>query len=192
MDDAQLRFRPELVADGVFIAPHAVVLGDVTIGAQASIWFHAVVRGDTERIVIGARTNIQDQCVLHADPGYPCVLGDDVTVGHGAIVHGATIGNGAMIGMRAVVMNGAKIGEGSIVGVGAIVVEGLEVPPFSVVMGTPARVKRVIEPRDRERTMHAARHYVEAAARYAAVYGGRPQATGPRLQAPGLRNRKWE
>ena len=160
------RFRGELVDPSAFIAPGAVVLGDVTIGAESSVWFNAVIRGDTDAIRIGRQTNIQDLCVLHADAGFPCILGDRVTVGHSAIVHGAIVEDDVMIGMRAVVMNGAKIGAGSLVAVGAIVLEGMEVPPGSVVMGAPARIKRELAPRDQERIRHAAEHYVQAAKDY--------------------------
>ena len=161
-------FRNELVDPSAFIAPGAVVLGDVTIGAESSVWFNAVIRGDTDAIRIGRQTNIQDLCVLHADAGFPCIIGDRVTVGHSAIVHGAIVEDDVMIGMRAVVMNGAKIGAGSLVAVGAIVLEGMEVPPGSVVMGAPARIKRQLEPRDQERIRHAAEHYVQAAKAYRA------------------------
>src|SRR3569623_3412681 len=102
-------FRRELVAADVYIAPGARIVGDVTIGEQSSIWFNAVLRGDTEAIRVGRRTNIQDNCVLHADHGFPCTLGDGVTVGHGAIVHGATIEDNVVVGMNAVVMNGATV-----------------------------------------------------------------------------------
>jgi carbonic anhydrase/acetyltransferase-like protein (isoleucine patch superfamily) len=146
-----------------FVAPGAVVLGQVTIGVESSIWYNAVVRGDTEAIRIGRQTNVQDLCCLHADPGFPCTLGDRVTVGHGAIVHGATVEDDVLIGMKAVVMNGAKIGRGSLVAVGAIVLEGMEVPPGSVVMGAPARIKRQLEEKDIARIRHAAEHYVAAA-----------------------------
>jgi len=156
-------FRPEQCDPTAFIALGAVVLGDVTIGANSSVWFGAVVRGDSERIVIGAQTNIQDGCILHADPGYPCILGDRVTLGHGAIVHGAIVEDDVMIGMRAVVMNGAKIGRGSLVAVGAVVLEEMHVPPGSVVMGVPAVVKREVSEKDASRIQHAAEHYVEAA-----------------------------
>lgn len=162
----QTRFRPELVDSSAFIAPGAVVVGDVTIGAGASVWFGAVVRGDTERIVIGPRTNVQDGCILHADEGYPCLLGEGVTLGHGAIVHGATVEDDCLIGMRAVVMNGARIGKGSIVAVGSVVTEGTEIAPGSVVMGQPAKVRREASERDRERVRHAAEHYVAAARAY--------------------------
>ena len=155
--------RADLLDSSVYVATGAVVLGDVTVGAESSIWFNAVLRGDTEAIRIGQQTNIQDLCLLHADEGFPCVLGDRVTLGHAAIVHGATVEDDCMIGMRAVVMNGAKIGAGSIVAVGAVVLEGTEVPPGSVVMGTPGKVKRSATDEDRLRIQHAALHYVTAA-----------------------------
>ena len=158
-------FRPELVDETAYLAPGAVVLGDVTIGAESSVWFGAVIRGDCDAIRIGRRTNVQDLCVLHADFGLPCILGDGVTVGHGAIVHGCQVADGVMIGMRAVVMNGAKIGAGSIIGVGAVVTEGTEVPPASLVMGLPGKVKRAIEAADAALIEHAAAHYVEMARR---------------------------
>lgn len=166
MKHSNTQFRPELVAPSAFIAPGVTVLGDVTIGEESSIWFGAVVRGDCEAIRIGRRTNIQDLCVLHADPGFPCTLGDGVTVGHGAIVHGATVEDEVLIGMKAAVMNGAKVGRGSIVAVGAIVTEGTEIPPGSVVMGQPAKIKRPAEERDLNSIRHAAEHYVQAAKEY--------------------------
>ncbi len=166
MDAANMRFRSELVAASAWIAPGAVVRGDVTIGEGSSIWFQVVIRGDVAAIRIGSDTNIQDLSMLHADAGFPCVLGDRVTVGHAAIVHGATIEDDVMIGMRSVVMNGARIGAGSIVAVGAIVTEGTVIPPGSIAMGIPAKVKRLVEPRDVERIRHAADHYVAAARAY--------------------------
>ena len=166
MKHSDTQFRPELVAPSAFIALGATVVGDVTIGEESSIWFGAVIRGDCEAIRIGQRTNIQDLCVLHADPGYPCTLGDGVTVGHGAIVHGATVEDDVLIGMKAVVMNGAKIGRGSIVAVGAVVTEGSEIPPASVAIGQPAKIKRAAEERDLIRIHHAAEHYVAAAKSY--------------------------
>ena len=161
-----LSIREEQLDPTVYIAPGAVVLGDVTIAAQSSVWFNAVVRGDTEAIRIGSQTNVQDLCVLHADEGLPCVLGDRVTLGHAAIVHGATVEDDCLIGMRAVVMNGAKIGRGSIVAVGAVVTEGTQIPPASVVMGLPAKVVRSASEGDMERITHAAAHYVEQAKKY--------------------------
>jgi carbonic anhydrase/acetyltransferase-like protein (isoleucine patch superfamily) len=161
-----IAFRPELVDSTAFVAAGAVVLGDVTIGGESSVWFGAVIRGDSAPIRIGRQTNVQDGCILHADPGFPCTLGDRVTLGHGAIVHGATVEDDCLIGMRAVVMNGAKIGRGSIVAVGSIVTEGTEIPPGSIALGQPAKVKREVTERDAARIRHAADHYVAAAKAY--------------------------
>ncbi len=161
-------FRPELIHTSVYLARGAIVLGDVTIGEESSVWFNAVVRGDTESIRIGRRTNVQDGAILHADPGFPCIIGDDVTIGHGAIVHGATVGKRVLIGMRAVVMNGAEIGDESVIGVGAVVTEGMKIPPRSVVLGLPGKVVREISPDDAARIRHAAEHYIAAARQFAA------------------------
>jgi carbonic anhydrase/acetyltransferase-like protein (isoleucine patch superfamily) len=163
VDPKNTRHRPELVDPTAYIAPGAVVLGEVTIGPDSSVWFGAVIRGDTATIRIGAGSNVQDGCILHADEGFPCTLGDRVTLGHAAIVHGATVEDDCLIGMKAVVMNGAKIGRGSIVAVGSIVTEGTVIPPGSVALGQPAKVRRETTDRDRERIRHAAEHYVEAA-----------------------------
>ena len=159
-------FRPEQVAASVFIADGAVVIGDVTLGDQSSVWFQAVLRGDVAPIRVGCRSNIQDGAVLHADDGFLCTLGDDVTVGHRAIVHGCTVEDRVLIGMGAIVMNGAVIGHDSIVAVGAVVPEGMHVPPGSLAIGLPAKVRRALEPKDHERIAHAAAHYVENAKRY--------------------------
>ena len=183
MEEVQLRplyFASGRVAPSAFIAPTAVVLGDVQIGDEASVWFHAVIRGDTDLIEIRARTNIQDLAVLHADHGFPCRLGTDVTVGHSAIVHGATIEDEVLIGMRAVVMNGARIGRGSIVAVGSVVTEGTIVPSDSIAVGTPAKVLRAVEARDRERIRHAAAHYVASARKYRELFPPGPDARIPR------------
>ncbi len=138
----------------------------MTIGEDSSVWFNAVLRGDCEALRIGRRTNIQDNCVLHADPGFPCVVGDGVTVGHGAVVHGAQVGDNVTIGMHAVVMNGARIGADSIVGVGAVVTEGTEIPPRSLVIGLPAKVKRSLTDEEVARNRASAEHYVENARRF--------------------------
>jgi carbonic anhydrase/acetyltransferase-like protein (isoleucine patch superfamily) len=167
MSEFRYRFRPELVAPTAWIAAGAVVLGEVHLGEFCSVWCQAVIRGDTAPITLGDRTNIQDLCMLHADPGFPCQLGQRVTVGHGAIVHGAMIEDDVMLGMRCVVLNGARIGHGCLIGAGAVVTEGTVVPPHSVVMGMPARVVRKAEPRDIERIRRAADHYVAAAAQFA-------------------------
>jgi carbonic anhydrase/acetyltransferase-like protein (isoleucine patch superfamily) len=161
-----MQYRPNQVDPSVFVAAGAVVVGDVTIGAESSVWFNAVLRGDTEPIRIGRRTNIQDLCMVHADPGFPCVIGDGVTVGHAAIVHGATVGDNVTIGMHAVVMNGAVIGPDSIVGVGAVVTEGTQVPAGSLVLGLPGKVKRPTTPEEIDHNRHAAAHYVENARRF--------------------------
>lgn len=149
------------IADDVYIAPGAIIAGDVEIGAGSSVWFNVVLRGDTEPIRVGARTNIQDGAVLHIDPGAPCIIGDDVTIGHGAIVHGASIGNGATIGMGAIVLSFATIGERAVIAAGAVVAEGAEIPAAMLAMGVPAKVRRELEPELQERMAAGARHYVE-------------------------------
>ena len=166
IDPLQTRHRPELVHESAFIAARAIVIGNVILSEGCSVWFNAVIRGDSEAIVIGAGTNIQDGCILHADPGRPCLLGQRVTLGHGAIIHGAILEDDVLIGMRAVVMNGARIGSGTIVGVGAVVLEGMEVPPGSIVLGTPGKVVRQANERDTAKIRHAAEHYVAAAKVY--------------------------
>lgn len=159
-------FQPAFVAGNVFIAPNATVRGEVRIGAGSSVWFGAVIRGDTAEVSIGADTNIQDLCVLHADPGYPCRLSDRVTVGHAAIVHGALVASDVMIGIRAVVLNGAEIGPGCLIAAGALVPEGAKIPPNSVVMGIPGKIVRLATDSDRERIHQAAEHYKWAAVCY--------------------------
>lgn len=137
---------PLLPASGdVYVAPGARLIGQVTLREGASVWFNAVLRGDNEPIVIGAGSNIQDGAVCHTDPGFPLDIGDEVTVGHGAILHGCTIGGGSLIGMGAVVLNGARIGRGCLIGANALVTEGKEIPDFSMVLGQPARVVRSLD-----------------------------------------------
>ena len=152
------------VPDSVFVAPGAYLIGAVTLGEQASIWYGAVLRGDTEPVSIGARTNVQDGCVLHADPGYPAVVGSDCVVGHRAVVHGCEIENGCLIGMGATILNGAKIGEGSIVGAGALVPEGKEFPARSLVIGAPARQVREVTEEQAGEIIRGAESYVKRAA----------------------------
>ncbi|NLF68143.1 MAG: gamma carbonic anhydrase family protein [Candidatus Anammoximicrobium sp.] len=159
-------FHPELLEPTAFVAVGARLIGEVLVGAESSVWFNAVIRGDREKIRIGRQTNVQDLCMLHADPGVPCSLGDRVSLGHAAIVHGATVEDDVLIGMRAVVMNRARIGAGSIVGVGAVVTEDTEIPPGSIVIGVPGKVKRPAEARDRQRIRHAAEYYVALAREY--------------------------
>jgi carbonic anhydrase/acetyltransferase-like protein (isoleucine patch superfamily) len=148
-----------------YIAPAAYVRGTVRIGAQSSVWPMAVIRGDEGEITIGARTNIQDGCVLHADFDAYLTIGDDVSLGHGAIVHGCTIESNVLIGMGAVVLNHAVIGTGSIVGARALVPEGMQVPPGSLVLGVPGQI-RPLRPEQQARIARPARNYVELAALY--------------------------
>ena len=159
---------PEL-APSAFVAPGAFVIGKVTLGDEASVWYGAVLRGDTEPIRIGARTNVQDGCVLHADPGYPAVVGDGCVVGHNAVVHGCEVGDGCLIGMGATILNGAKIGEGSVVAAGALVPEGKKFPPRSLIVGVPAKRVREVTPEQTEDIARGARTYVERAAAHRAA-----------------------
>jgi len=156
--------RPSIAASA-FIADSAQVMGDVTIADEASVWFGTVIRGDTDTICIGQGTNIQDLCVLHADPGAPLTLGAGVTVGHQAVLHGCTIGDHSLIGIGAVVLNGAHIGEHCLVGAGALVTEGKRFADGSLIFGSPARVVRLLTSDQIEGLHTSARHYVEQARR---------------------------
>jgi carbonic anhydrase/acetyltransferase-like protein (isoleucine patch superfamily) len=135
----------------LFKAENATVIGNVTIGKQVGIWFGAVIRGDRDRIVIGDRSNIQDNCVVHTTVGHPVLVGCDVSVGHGAILHGCTIGNQVLVGMGAIILNGANVGDGSVIGAGAVVKEGMDIPPGSVVVGIPGKI---IKPATEEQQKH--------------------------------------
>ena len=139
---AELDFGAPKIDSDAFVAPTAVVVGAVTMGPRASIWYSAVARADFETIEIGADSNVQDGCTLHSDPGFPLVLGRGVTVGHRVVLHGARVDDDVLVGMGSVVMNGAHIGSGSIVAAGAVVTPGTVVPPSSVVAGVPAKVVR--------------------------------------------------
>ena len=149
-----------------YIAQGAVVCGNVTIGEESSIWYNAVVRGDDININIGSHTNIQDNCVVHADPGDEVVIGDYVTIGHGAIVHGCTIGDNTLIGMGAIILNGAVIGKNCIIGAGTVVTEGKIIEDNSLVVGTPGRFVRTIAQEDALRITDNALHYCEEAKKY--------------------------
>lgn len=149
-----------------FIAQNASVMGNVTFGEDVSVWYGAVIRADVEAIIIGDRSNIQDTAVLHADPGDPTVIGNDVTVGHGAIVHGAVVGDGSLIGMRATVLNKANIGKNCIIGACALVTEGMQIPDNSLVVGVPAKVVRHISEQQAIGLKMSALHYVEMAQRH--------------------------
>jgi carbonic anhydrase/acetyltransferase-like protein (isoleucine patch superfamily) len=155
-----------MIDPAAFIAQGAIVLGDVHLGNNASIWYNAVVRGDTARITIGDETNIQDLSMLHADPGLPCSVGNRVTVGHRVILHGCTVEDECLIGMGAILLNRVKIGSGSVIGAGALVLEGTEVPPGSLYVGAPGKVVRPVNDAIRRMIEHAWRHYVEEANRH--------------------------
>jgi carbonic anhydrase/acetyltransferase-like protein (isoleucine patch superfamily) len=157
------------IAPDAWIAPTAVVAGDVEIGAQSSIWFHCMLRGDISPIRIGARTNVQDGSILHISGStMPCIIGDDVTIGHGAIVHAATLKNRAFVGMAATVLDGAIIEERGMLAAGALLTPGKVIGAGELWSGSPARLMRVMTPEDLERYTHNAAHYVELAQRFKA------------------------
>jgi carbonic anhydrase/acetyltransferase-like protein (isoleucine patch superfamily) len=159
--------RPQLPADGdYFIADSAEVIGNVRLQKGASVWFGTVIRGDNELIDIGEGSSVQDNCTFHTDPGFPITMGKNVSVGHNAILHGCTIGEGALVGMGAIVMNGAKIGKESVVGAGALVPEGKEFPERSLIVGSPARVVRTLNDEQVKLLTRAAPHYVKNSARF--------------------------
>lgn len=144
-----------------FIAPGAMIIGDVTIGEDSGVWFNCVLRADIDRIEIGVRSNIQDGTVIHLDSGIPTIVGDDVTIGHAAIIHACTIGDGALIGMGAIILSGATIGEEAIVAAGTLVREGQDIPPRSVAMGVPAQVRRETSEEDLKRMRDNAAGYAK-------------------------------
>lgn len=160
--------RPVL-PDGFFwIAENATVIGAVEIGEDVGIWFNAVLRGDNEPIVVGPATNIQENCVLHTDMGYPLTIGRGCTIGHKAMLHGCTIGENTLIGMGATILNGASIGRNCLVGAGALVTEGKSIPDNSLVIGAPAKVVRTLGAEAEAGLRLSATHYVENARRFAA------------------------
>ncbi len=165
--------RPQ-IDHTAYVADGAQIIGNVVLESGASVWFNAVLRGDTEQITVGSGSNIQDGAILHADPGYPCTIGAGVVAGHGAILHGCQIGDNCLIGMGAIVLNGARIGEGSIVAAGAVVPEGKEFPPRSLIMGVPAKVTRETTAQDLEQIAAGARHYQERARIYRAELNDSP------------------
>lgn len=155
-----------VIAENVFVAPSAVIIGDVVIQEGASIWFNAVVRGDLAPITIGANTNIQDNCTLHIDANIPLIIGSNVTIGHNAVVHGCTIEDHVLIGMNAVILNRAVIGKGSVVAAGAMVKEGQHIGPFQMAAGMPARVKKDLEENVLSLIDSGAEHYKVLARSY--------------------------
>jgi len=158
--------RVSLLGAGHFIAPNAVLIGDVVLHDNASVWFSCVLRGDADRIEVGAGSNIQDGAVLHADPGYPLQVGRDVTVGHNAMLHGCSIGDGSLVGINAVVLNGARVGKGCLIGANALVTEGMEIPDGSLVLGSPAKIKAPLTDEQKQGLAYNAGHYVRNAHRY--------------------------
>jgi carbonic anhydrase/acetyltransferase-like protein (isoleucine patch superfamily) len=151
---------------GHFVAPNAVVVGSVTLEAQASVWFNVVIRGDNEDIVLGARCNIQDGSVLHTDEGVPLRIGPSVSVGHLAMLHGCIIGEGSLIGIKAVILNRAVIGRECLIGANTLVTEGKAIPDRSLVLGSPGKVIRSLTPEEVSNMRWIADHYVENAERY--------------------------
>ncbi len=158
-------FKPSL-HDTAWIADSAQVMGNVSLAEDCSVWFGAVIRGDTETITIGKGSNIQDNSVLHADVGLPLVIGENVTVGHQVMLHGCTVGDNSLIGIQAVVLNGAKIGKNCLVGAGSLVTEGKQFPDGCMILGSPARAIRQLTPEQIEGLKMSAQHYVSNAARY--------------------------
>lgn len=158
---------PEISPDVGWIAPTAVVIGDCHIGPEVGIWFGVVARGDIERITIGARSNVQENCVLHTDKGFPLLIGENCTIGHSAIIHGCTIGDNTLIGMGATVLNGAKIGKNCLIGANALVTEGKEIPDNSLVVGAPGKVIRTLDAEAIAGLTASADRYVKNAKRFA-------------------------
>ncbi len=151
----------------LFAATNATLIGDITIGKEVGIWFGAVIRADKDRIIIGDRSNIQDNCVVHTSKGFPVTLGNDVSVGHGAVLHGCAIQDRVLVGMGAIVLNGAKVGSGSIIGAGAVITEGKEIPQNSVVVGVPGKIVRQTDAAQHQHILNNAVSYVELAKEYA-------------------------
>ena len=159
--------RVETPADGDFwVAPNATVIGRVTLGSQVSVWFGATIRGDNDSIRIGSRTSVQENAVLHVDPGFPLEIAEECTIGHGAILHGCTIGRGALIGIGAIVLNGAKVGEGAMIGAGALVPPGKEIPANAVVIRAPGKVVREVTPDERAFNTWGVEDYVKKSRQY--------------------------
>ena len=160
-----------LMGQGHFIAPNAAVIGDVVLHENTSVWFSCVLRGDADRIEIGAGSNIQDGAVMHADPGFPMTVGENVTVGHNAMLHGCTLGDGSLVGINAVVLNGAVVGKCCLIGADALVTEDMEIPDGSLVLGSPAKIKSRLSEEQQQALAMNAEHYISNARRYGAELG---------------------
>jgi carbonic anhydrase/acetyltransferase-like protein (isoleucine patch superfamily) len=154
-------FRPDQIHPTTFVAQGAVIVGDVTLAEETSVWFNASLRGDTTPITIGPRSNIQEGCIFHADPGFPAIIGAGVTVGHGAVIHGARVGDNTLIGMRAVLLNGVEVGENCIIGAGSLLTQGKTFPAGSLIVGSPAKVVRSLTAEEIEGNRAAAESYVK-------------------------------
>ncbi|BBC38186.1 Anhydrase [Streptomyces graminofaciens] len=159
------------VEEAAFVSPTSTVIGDVTLHAGASVWYGAVLRAEFEPIVVGAGSNVQDNCTLHVDPGFPISIGERVSIGHNAVVHGATVEDDCLIGMGATVLNGAVIGAGSLVAAQALVPQGMRVPPGSLVAGVPAKVKRPLTDEERAGVTLNGTHYTELAKAHQEEHG---------------------
>lgn len=159
------------IAEDCFIAPNATIIGAVTIGAGSSVWYNTVLRGDLGPITIGQRTSVQDGCVIHADTGHPTTIGDNVTIGHGAILHGCTVGRGCLIGMRSTILNDVVVGEFSTVGAGAVV-SGKVIPPRSLVLGIPARILRQVTDDEVATVVRGEKEYAILSQKYLSIYEG--------------------
>jgi carbonic anhydrase/acetyltransferase-like protein (isoleucine patch superfamily) len=164
-----------------FIAPSAIVIGDVTLGEESSVWYTAVLRGDMAPIQIGARSNLQDGTIVHVDEGVPCTVGERVGVGHRAILHGCTIEDDCLIGMGSILLNRVRVGTGSVIAAGAVLREGMEIPPKSLVMGVPGKIVRAVDLELAQRITATWTHYVELAKRHRA--GEWKEARGKRHEA---------
>jgi len=160
------RGKRPTVAPDAFVAPTAVLIGDVTVRSRASVWFGSVLRGDMDRIEIGEGSNVQDNCTIHTDTGEPTIIGADCTIGHGAIVHSSVVDRNVLIGSAAVLVGANTVGERTIVGAGAVLPERFAAPARSLVLGVPARVVREVRPEDDRWTTGAAQHYAELSAAY--------------------------
>jgi len=166
------RGKAPRIAPDAYVAPTAAVIGDVALGERSSLWFHTVVRGDVHYIRIGRNTNVQDGSMLHVTGGrHPLAIGDDVSIGHRAVVHGCTVGNRVLVGMGSIVLDGAQIGDESILGAGAVVPEGAAFPPRSVLLGVPARRVREVTPLDIERILATRDDYLTLGREYREVEG---------------------
>jgi len=157
--------RPQIASD-CFVAENATLAGDIELSPGVSVWFGSSIRCEFERVRVGSHSNIQDNCTIHTDQGFPCVMGENVSIGHGAIIHGAVIGSNCLIGMGAVLLNGTKVGDNSIVGAGSLLTQGAEFPKRSLILGSPAKVKRPVTESEIEKIALNAKHYDHFRATY--------------------------